>query len=159
MTKEATALEKIDKTETSAGKSRNDKATALVTEYGKTVISDGVVAKIASIAAREVEGVHALSARGVSDSLIGIAKKVTGSDTRGQGVAVEVGTKEAAVDLSLVVEYGAVIPQVAEAVRANIIETIKLMTGLVVKEVNIDITDLYFPDDDIKEPERERRVE
>lgn len=157
MSKEATALEKIDNKEMT--KNEDNKATALVTDFGKTVISDSVVAKIASIAAREVEGIHSLAARGMSGALVGLAKKVTGSDTRGQGVDVEVGKREAAIDLSVVVEYGVSIPQVAEAVRNNVIETIKVMTGLIVKQVNIDITDLYFPDDDEKEPEKERRVE
>lgn len=155
MSKDATALVKTENKDLSV----DDKATSLITDSGKTVISDSVVAKIASIATREIIGVHSLSARGMSDTLMGLAKKVTGTDTRGQGVNVEVGTKEAAVDLSLVVNYGVSIPQIAEAVRENIIETVKLMTGLVVKEVNIVVTDLYFPEDDDKEPEKERRVE
>lgn len=155
MAKEATAIERVDNKEMTT----ENKATALVSDFGNTVIADSVVAKIASIAAREVEGIHSLSARGMSDTLFGIAKKVTGSDTRGQGVSVEVGTKEAAIDLSVMVNYGVSIPQVAAAVRNNVIETIKIMTGLIVKEVNIEVTDLYFPDDDEKEPEKERRVE
>lgn len=155
MAKEATALTKLQNKNLAI----DDKATALITDLGRTVISDAVVAKIASIATREIEGVHSLSARGMSDTLMGLARKVTGTDTRGQGVNVEVGTKEAAIDLSLRVEYGVSIPQIAEAVRQNIIETILAMTGLIVKEVNIGVTDLYFPEDDESEPERERRVE
>ncbi len=157
MAKEATALETLDNNEITTNE--ENKATALVSEYGKTVISDSVVAKIASIATREVAGIHSMSARGMSGTLVGLARKVTGSDTRGQGVDVEVGTKEAAIDLSVTINYGVSIPQVAAAVRKNVIETIKIMTGLIVKEVNIDVTDLYFPDDDEKEPEKERRVE
>lgn len=155
MAKEATALVKTESKEISI----DDKATSLITDYGKTVISDSVVAKIASIATREIEGVHSLAAKGVSETLMGLAKKVTGSDSRGQGVNVEVGTKEAAVDINIVVEYGVSIPAIAEAVRENIINTVKLMTGLIVKEVNIGITDLYFPEDDEQEPEKGRRVE
>lgn len=155
MAKEGTALVKRENEELSV----DDKATSLITDQGKTMISDSVVAKIASIATREVEGVHSLSTRGMSDTLMGLARKVTGTETRGQGVNVEVGTKEAAIDLSLVVKYGVSIPAVAEAVRENIIETVKLMTGLIVKEVNIGVTDLYFPEDDDKEKEKERRVE
>jgi uncharacterized alkaline shock family protein YloU len=155
MAKEETALEKIENKNLAI----DDKATSLATDFGKTVISDSVVAKIASIATREIKGVHSLSARGMSDTLMGLAKKVTGTDTRGQGVDVEVGTKEAAVDVSIVVNYGVSIPQIAEAVRENVIETVKLMTGLIVKEVNIAVTDLYFPEDDDKEEEKARRVE
>lgn len=156
MAKDATALAKIDKKELA----RDEKATALITELGRTVISDEVVAKIASIATREIEGVHSLSARGMGDTLKGLAKKVTGNDTRGQGVNVEVGTKEAAIDLSIKVIYGVSIVEVADAVRENVIETVKLMTGLIVKEVNIGITDLYFPEDeDDREKEKVSRVE
>lgn len=157
MGKEGTALEKSENR--AIAKNNDEKATALSSELGKTVISDGVVAKIASIAAREIDGVHSLAARGMGNTLVGMAKRVTGSDTRGEGVNVEVGTREAAIDLSVVVEYGVSIPHVAEAVRTNVIETVLVMTGLTVKEVNIDVTDLYFPDDDNQEPEKERRVE
>ena len=56
-----------------------------------------------------------------------------------------VGEIEAAVDLGMSVDYGENIPQVADAVRSNIIGRMQAMTGLIVKEVNIDVTDLYFP--------------
>jgi uncharacterized alkaline shock family protein YloU len=114
---------------------------------GRTIIADGVVAKIAGIAAREVEGVHDLSTSGAGAAVAGLAARVTRSDTRGQGVNVEVGEREAAVDLAVVVDYGLSIPQVAEAVRHNIMDRIGSMTGLIVKEVNIDVADLYFAED------------
>ena len=60
-------------------------------------------------------------------------------------VNVVVGEIEAAIDLGMSVDYGENIPQVADAVRRNIIGRIQAMTGLIVKEVNIDVTDLYFP--------------
>jgi len=60
-------------------------------------------------------------------------------------VNVVVGEIEAAVDLGMSVDYGENIPQVADAVRNNVIGRIQAMTGLIVKEVNIDVTDLYFP--------------
>jgi uncharacterized alkaline shock family protein YloU len=63
-------------------------------------------------------------------------------------VTVEVGEREAAVDLRLTVEYGASIPDLAVAVRANVIERLQSMTGLRVKEVNIDVADLYFAEDE-----------
>jgi uncharacterized alkaline shock family protein YloU len=133
-------------------------ATQMTTELGRTSISDAVVAKIAGIAAREIKGVYALVPQGVSDTLVGLAQKVTGSDMRGHGVNVEVGTREAAVDLNIVAHYGVNIPQVADEVRQNIIEKVKAMTGLIVKEVNVEVSDLYFPEDDApKTPER--RVE
>ena len=59
-------------------------------------------------------------------------------------VDVVVGEIEAAVDLGMSVDYGVSIPDVADAVRRNIMGRVQTMTGLIVKEVNIDVTDLYF---------------
>jgi len=134
------------------------RATELVTEQGKTTIADVVVSKIAGIAAREMPGVHELVAQGVGGAVTGLAQRVTGADTRSQGVNVEVGESEAAIDLRLTVDYGVSIPQVAEAVRRNIMSRLEAMTGLVVKEVNIDITDLYFPEEEAQTQQIEPRV-
>ncbi len=114
---------------------------------GKTTIDDIVVAKIVDIAAREVEGVHDLSSSsGATRAAIsGLASRVTGGDQRGQRVNVMVGEIETAVDLAMTVDYGVSIPQVADAVRRNIINRVGSMTGLIVKEVNIEVTDLFFP--------------
>lgn len=130
----------------------------LVTEQGKTTIANGVVAKIAGMAAREVTGVHELTARGAGGMISGLASRVTGGDASMQGVAVEVGEREAAIDLALTVVYGVSIPQVADAVRQNVITRLQAMTGLMVKEVNIDVTDLFFPEDAARQ-QAERRVE
>jgi uncharacterized alkaline shock family protein YloU len=139
------------------------RATELITEQGKTTIADGVVAKIAGIAAQEVPGVHELVAQGAGATIAGMTQRMTGGDTRAQGVTVEVGEREAAVDLTLTVDYGVSIPQVAEAVRRNVMARIETMTGLRVKEVNIAVTDLYFPEEAAQAAARaapaERRVE
>ena len=120
----------------------------LATEYGRTTIANVVVAKIAGLAAREVVGVHELLPQGAGGAIAGLAQRVTGgSDPRTQGVAVEVGEREAAVDLRLTVDYEVSIAQVAEAVRQNVIARVQGMTGLVVREVNIAVDDLFFPDD------------
>jgi uncharacterized alkaline shock family protein YloU len=145
-------------TESTAPSGVRPRATELTTEQGKTTIADSVVAKIAGIAAREVAGVHDLSAQGAGAMLSGLTQRVTGGDQRGQGVSVEVGEREAAVDLRVVMNYGVSIPQVAEAIRQNVISRIQAMTGLAVKEVNIDVGDLYFPEDEQARP-AERRVE
>ena len=63
---------------------------------------------------------------------------------------VEVGEKQAAVDLDIVVEYGASIVELARAVRRNVITAVERMTGLEVIEVNIAVNDIHLPelDDD-----------
>ena len=119
----------------------------LASEQGTTTIADVVVAKIAGIAAREVPGVHELLTQGAGGAIAGLASRVTGGDQRAQGVTVEVGEREAAVDLRMTVDYGVSIHQVAEAVRRNVVNRLQAMTGLVVREVNIAVDDLFFPED------------
>jgi len=119
----------------------------LSSELGSTTIADAVVTKIASIAAREVGGVHDLGG-GTARTIGGLTRSVVIGDERMQGVAVEVGEREAAVDLTVVVEYGESIPEIANALRENITRRIEGMTGLTVTEVNIAVNDLYFPGDE-----------
>lgn len=133
------------------------RATELVTPQGKTSIANVVVSKIAGIAAREVSGVHELVGQGMGGLAQGALQRVARGDTRAAGVNVEVGEREAAVDLRLTVEYGVSIPELALAVRSNVIDRLQSMTGLRVKEVNIDIADLFFAEDD--QQHTERRVE
>ena len=130
----------------------------LQTERGNTTIADTVVTKVASIAAREVRGVYTLGG-GVSRALGSVTQRVGMSDERSQGVSVEVGEREAAVDLVVTVEYGESVPQVSQAIRDNVIKRIEGITGLSVTEVNVAITDLYFPGDDVPEPQSPARVE
>jgi uncharacterized alkaline shock family protein YloU len=128
-------------------RSLDSEAVHFDTGHGKTVIAEGVVAKIAGVAAREVAGVHDLVPLGAGAALAGIAGRLARTDQRSSGVNVEVGRTEAAVDLNMTVEYGVNIPQVAEAVRQNVMDRIGAMTGLNVKEVNINASDLYFPEE------------
>ena len=123
---------------------------------GKTTIANGVVAKIVGIAAREIDGVKDVIGSGAGAAISGLATRVTRGDTRAQGVSVEVGEREAAASINIVVFYGVSIPQVAEAVRRNIIDRVEAMTGLKVIAVDIAVSDLYFPEDDTPE---ERRVQ
>ena len=78
------------------------------------------------------------------------------SDTRAQGVSVEVGEREAAASITIIAVYGVSIPQVADAVRRNIIDRVEAMTGLTVIAVDISVTDLYFADDDATEDQSPR---
>jgi len=113
---------------------------------GKTTMADGVVAKIVGLAAREIEGVHDLIGSGAASTISGLTSRVTKSDQRAQGVLVEVGEREVAADLRMVVLYGVNIPQLADAVRRNISYRVAEITGLTVKEVNINVVDLFFPE-------------
>ena len=115
----------------------------LKTERGSTSISDSVVSQVAGIAAQEVEGVQ--MGGGTSRAVGGFVESVTGGSGNTRGVSVEVGEEEAAVDLTLAVEYGKAIPQISEAVRRNVINRIENLVGLRVTEVNITVNDVQFP--------------
>ncbi|OKL50616.1 Asp23/Gls24 family envelope stress response protein [Boudabousia marimammalium] len=114
----------------------------LASERGTTTIADQVVAKIAGLAMAKVEGVYAVG--GGFSRAFGAAKEALGGGKDiARGVSVEVGTKQAAVDLTLIVEYPHPIHKVAEEVRDVVLNNIEDLVGLEVVEVNIDVTDVH----------------
>ncbi|MEV0675781.1 Asp23/Gls24 family envelope stress response protein [Actinosynnema sp. NPDC050436] len=131
------------------------------TTQGKTTIASSVVQKVAGIAAREISGVHALGG-GVSRAFGALRERIPGAGTSAtSGVSVEVGEKQAAIDLDIVVEYGAGIVDLARAVRRNVITAVERITGLEVIEVNIAVNDIHLPDEngDNEEQTQPSRVE
>lgn len=119
------------------------------TSGGKTSISASVVQKISGIAAREVAGVYSMGG-GVSRAFGALRERIPGSSgtSNTSGVQVEVGEKQAAVDLDIIVEYGASIMELARAVRRNVINNVEQMAGLEVTEVNIAVNDIHLPSED-----------
>jgi uncharacterized alkaline shock family protein YloU len=130
----------------------------LQTERGTTTIQDGVVSKVAGIAAQEVEGVRMGS--GTTSQAVGSIMSAVpgvgggGASQSSRGVTVEVGEVEAAVELTMSVEYGRAIPQIAEAVRTNVIRRVESLVGLRVTEVNIAVNDIFFPQQEEQQQER-----
>ncbi|MDI3404913.1 Asp23/Gls24 family envelope stress response protein [Streptomyces cavernicola] len=124
---------------------------------GRTTIADGVVEKIAGLAAREVPGVHAMGT-GISRTFGAVRDKVPGgAKAVTRGVKAEVGEVQTALDLDIVVEYGVAIADVARAVRENVIAAVERMTGLEVVEVNIAVGDVKLPEEE--EEEQETRIQ
>lgn len=131
----------------------------LQTPQGRTTIADGVVQKIAGLAAREVSGVYDLGG-GAARTLGALRERYAGaSQAAGQGVTVEVGETQAAVDLDIVTEYGVSIAEVARAVRQNVIRAVQGMTGLEVTEVNIAVNDIHLPTDEDQQQSEPARVQ
>ncbi len=123
-------------------------AGGLVTDHGKTSIADSVVAKIAGIAAREISGVHNMGS-GAARTMGALKEKIGSSkSTVSQGVTVEVGERQAAVDLDIVVEYGVPIVDLSKAVRDNVTQRIERMTGLEVTEVNVFVDDIFLEEEE-----------
>ncbi|WP_274560853.1 Asp23/Gls24 family envelope stress response protein [Streptomyces spiramyceticus] len=123
---------------------------------GRTTIADGVVEKIAGMAARDVVGVHAMGS-GVSRAFGAVRERVPGTTKSvSRGVKVEVGETQTAIDLEIVIDYGVSITDVAGAVRENVISGVEWMTGLEVVEVNIAVSDVYLPDEEDEEEDQAR---
>ena len=127
-------------------RSQQQNKNPLQSELGNTTIQDSVVSKIAGIAAQEVEGVR--MGGGASQAVGGVLDTITGGRSGGSqtsDVSVEVGQEEAAIDLTMTVEYGKPIPQLAEAVRNNVVSRVESLVGLRVTETNITVQDVFFP--------------
>jgi uncharacterized alkaline shock family protein YloU len=117
------------------------------TELGKVQIAPEVLEVIAGMAASEVEGVAHMSGGFVGD----IAERF-GRKNAARGVRVEVGTREAAVDVSIIVKYGHRIPEVARNIQDSVRNAIESMTGLTVVEVNVHIVDVELKAEDKIQP-------
>lgn len=117
-----------------------------VASTGETIIENGVVAKIAGIAAREVPGVYALG--GGAARAVGAIRDALNSTDLTQGVSVEVGETQVAVDVTIVAEYPASLQKVADDVRAAISVAMTDFVGKHAVEVNVTINDVHIPADD-----------
>ncbi len=108
-------------------------------EVGTIRIADEVVGIIAGMAATEIPGVA-----GMSGGLVGGIAEMLGKKNLAKGVKVEVGEKEAAVDLYVIMEYGVRLPDIAIQVQENVKHAIESMTGLEVVEVNVHVQGVGF---------------
>lgn len=124
-------------------------------DRGTTTIADTVVAKTVGIAAREVNGVHALG--GTASQVIGTVRRRVGAGSDlTRGVSVEVGKTQTAIDLSIEVDYGEAIHKVAKKVREHVVSRVETTTGLDVVEVNISITDVYLEGSDDQDQDKDQ---
>ncbi|WP_434995188.1 Asp23/Gls24 family envelope stress response protein [Arthrobacter sp. Ld5] len=144
----APGADRTRQAEQSGGAETSRPTSPLQTDLGNTSIADTVVQKIAGIAAREVPGVYAMgnAARRAFDQL---TERIPGSQTNASGgVSIEKGEKQTAIDVTVVVEYGASIVEVSNTIRRNIISAVERATGLEVIEVNVTVSDVHLPTDD-----------
>lgn len=113
---------------------------------GTVRIADEVVGTIAGLAATEVNGIA-----GMSGGLVGGIAEMLGKKNFSKGVKVEVGEKEAAVDLYIIVEYGVRIPDIALTVQEKVKSAIENMTGLEVVEVNVHVQGVGFASEEVED--------
>ncbi len=134
---------------TSAGAGAGAASRETVTSRGTTTVADGVVAKVAGIAAHDIPGVYALG--GGAARAFGSIREAVGQRDLTQGVSVEVGQTQVAVDITLVVEYPHPLQTVADAVRDAIYAAVGDIVGMEVTEVNVSITDIHIASEDADE--------
>jgi uncharacterized alkaline shock family protein YloU len=127
------------------------------TAAGKTTIEDAVVAKIAGIAAREVSGVYALG--GGAARMVGAIRDALNTTDLSQGISVEVGETQVAVDVTIVAEYPVSLQKVADDVRTAIHRAMVELVGMDVAEVNVTVNDVHIPSDDEGDGAQEARVQ
>ena len=120
----------------------------LATDDGQITVAENVVQKIAGTACREIAGVHSMGTSGTR-AFGAIRERIPGSTgpNVAQGVGVEVGETEAAIDLDIVVDYGVAIAELGRSIQRNVKQSVERMTGLRVVEVNIAVADVYLPAD------------
>ena len=115
---------------------------------GKLNMSEDVVAKIAGLAARDIKGIHSL----------GPSRMIPFRSAK-RGVPAEVGQKEAALDLEIVIEYGCNLREVAAVLRKRVAEEVDKMAGRKVVEVNVNVVGVHIPEpDEVPPPPETRRV-
>ena len=119
-----------------------DEKKGINNELGTIRIADEVVSIIAGLAATEVEGVA-----GMSGGIAGGIAEILGRKNFSKGVKVEVGEKEAAIDLYIIVKYGVRIPDIALNVQEAVKTAIENMTGLSTVEVDVHVQGVGFPED------------
>lgn len=125
--------------------SRRGRTSAPRSGPGDIRIGDPVVLKLSGLAAREVEGVE-MRRSSAAPAIRGVLAGVVGGSEAGEdltrGVYAEVGEGEAAIDLTMAVEFGRSIPLVTDAVRRNVISRVESLLGLRVTRVSITVVDV-----------------
>ncbi len=155
MTTPATSTTKDTGSSSSSSTALASTNSRLTTDEGKITVAEGVVSKIAGMACREISGVAAMGTGG-SRALGAIRGRIPGSSgpSVSQGVGVEVGESQAAIDLDIVVDYGVSIADLGRSIQRNVKQSVERMTGLSVVEVNVTVDDVRLPDSEDDAPSR-----
>lgn len=121
----------------------------LQNDQGKISVAQNVVQKIAGMACREISGVHRMGTS-TGRAFGALRERIPGSSgpNVAQGVGVEVGETQAAIDVDIVVEYGVSIADLGKSIQRNVKQSVERMTGLEVVEVNVNVDDVFLPADE-----------
>ena len=118
-------------------------------------IADDVVSVIAGKAVSEISGVAGM-AGGFAG---GISEVFSGKKNLSKGIKVDVGEKEVKIDVNIIVEYGARIPDVAFEIQNRVKKAVETMTGLNVTSVNVHVQGVNIPEEKKVEKEESQEEE
>ncbi len=118
-------------------------------------ISDDVVAVIAGMAASEVPGVSEM-AGGFAG---GISEVLSGKKNMAKGIKVDIQEKETKIDVNIIVDYGARIPDIAFEIQKRVKKSVENMTGLNVTEVNVHVQGVSTPASEKKTEKKEEKAD
>lgn len=122
-----------------------------IVETNSIQIADEVVAVVAGVAVAEIPGVYSM-AGGFAG---GITEVLSGKKNLSKGIKVEVGEKEAKIDVNIIVEYGTRIPDIAFEIQNRVKKAVENMTGLKVTQVNVHVQGVNTEPNKEEEPEAE----
>ena len=116
-----------------------EKSEEISVEGNDTIkIANEAVATYAGIVVSEVSGVY-----GMAGGFAGITEALSGKKNLAKGIKVDVGEKSAKIDVNIIVEYGARIPDVAFEIQTRVKKSVENMTGLKVLEVNVHVQGVH----------------
>ncbi|WP_226555482.1 Asp23/Gls24 family envelope stress response protein [Priestia aryabhattai] len=108
------------------------------THQNTLTFEDQVIKKIAGMAANEIKGILSMSGGFMS----GLTDRFRSTEDITKGINAEVGEKQVALDLKVIVEYGKNVPAIFSETVHNVKKSVHDMTGLEVVEVNMHVEDV-----------------
>ena len=120
-------------------------------EENQIKISNDTIATYAGIAVSEVNGVY-----GMTGTFAGITEAISGKKNFAKGIKVDVDEQKVKIDVNIIVEYGARIPDVAFDIQTRVKKSVETMTGLKVLEVNVNVQGVHAINEKDEEESREK---
>ncbi len=141
-----------NKKETPKESKKNDEKNA---SENNIKISNDVIEMIAGVAANEVQGVSEMTGGFAG----GITEILSGKKNYSKGIKVNINESSVIIDVNIIVEYGARIPDVAFEIQKRVKTAVENMTGLNVEEVNVHVQGVALPDSKKKSDEGKEKSE
>lgn len=109
-------------------------------ENGNVLISEEVIASIAALAVRDVDGVYGLTGSTNFD-----ISDIIGKKNLRKGIRVVIDGETVEISCNLVVKFGATVMEVAQKVQEAIADEVTAMTGVKPKLVNVNVCGVVSP--------------